>query len=64
MRKHINNNLVFTTSRSETKRNYAFKNKKSNVKFIMTSFGKKKDITEEEYKKLKSIGYQVDMVIK
>ena len=56
-RNRINANLVGTTSLSETKRRYAKSNASKKTKYTMFVFGIEKEITEEQYKTLKEIGY-------
>lgn len=67
MRPRINKDLVWTTSESETKINYAKKNKSETtkpkvVKFVITTFGKRKFISLEDYLRLKKAGIQCDII--
>ena len=61
-RPRINNNLVATTSDSETKLNYAKRNKSRRVVYMMQIFGGLKQITKDEYERLKNAGYKVEIV--
>lgn len=67
MRPRINKDLVWTTSESETKINYAKQNKSENpkpkvVKFVITTFGKRKYISLQDYLRLKKAGIQCDII--
>lgn len=67
MRLRINKDLVWTTSESETKINYAKQNKEQNPKpkvkkFITITFGKRKYISLEDYLRLKKAGIECDIV--
>lgn len=65
MRPRINNNLVWTTSESETKINYVQKNKNPKpkvVKFVITTFGKRKYIGLKDYLRLQKAGIECDIV--
>lgn len=62
MRNRINKNLAFTTSESQTKKNYIKNNKPKKIKFLMTVFGKQKKIAYSEYLRLLKAGYDVDIV--
>lgn len=67
MRPRINKSLVYTTSESETKINYAKQNKSENprpkaVKFVITTFGQRKYISLEDYLRLKKAGIECDIV--
>jgi len=61
MRNRINKNLVGTSSDSETKKRYADKNKTKRVIYLMSVYGVKKQITFDEYKRLKDAGITVEM---
>ena len=64
MRPRINKNLVSTTSESKTKKNFAKKNASRNIIFVMTTFGKQKEISYKDYLRLKNAGIEVDMIEK
>jgi len=61
MRNRINRNLIYTTSESETKRNFCQKNRSSHKRriFMMQVFGKRKEISHDEYVELEKIGFNV-----
>lgn len=61
MRNRINKNLVGTSSDSETKKRYADRNKTKRVIYLMSVYGVKKQITFDEYKRLKDAGITVEM---
>lgn len=62
MRPRINKKLVYTTSESETKRNFAKQNKRKKIICVLPIFGTKKKISFKEYMRLKEAGLNVDIV--
>ena len=62
MRNRINSGLVATTSNSLTKKRFIKKNKTLQKKYIVTIFGKTKEITKEQYDTLKEVGINVQIV--
>ena len=62
-RPRINTNLVATSSLSKTKIDYARKNRKSsmsgNTVYMMQLFGEFKQISKDDFERLKKTGYCV-----
>ena len=61
MRARINSNLVYTTSDSETKKNFCSRNRNLNKRkiYFMTVFGTQKRISHDQYLELKKAGFNV-----